>query len=362
MIVRSPPLQRGEELRRLLSRRPGPACQSGHPMTDGQIHPLNESRIHPPRKAQALQGDLESLLCSQPHHVRHPNQLAPSVAFLHLTVDQTWLHLPPAHVAASLTHLEPLTKVSCEGIEVQIQAITGEERDAAGSQDLAQGVNDPMRRVLRAGAEIQHGQKLSAGINGQPEPLYLRMAPQPRSQFVQLDVREPKLAEEAFVQSLCVLASTREPPRNRGVSKTEDPRGRRRVESLSQRREDQSHLMGRGFQTVHGGVTTRTEGGVARLTAVRLDRLRTPMLAIPDEGVELRIGIPEVLTLSVGTGEALGGYPLGGSPPAFHFGPGAHRRWLCTRRGRGGMTTGWAIIWRVWLEQTGEPDAFGHAL
>ena len=40
--------------------------------------------------------------------------------FLDLTVDQLRRHLPPAHAAPSTTHLEPLTKVGGEGIEVQI--------------------------------------------------------------------------------------------------------------------------------------------------------------------------------------------------------------------------------------------------
>jgi len=47
--------------------------------------------------------------------------------------------------------------MSREGIEVEIEAITGEEREAAWGQTLSQGVDELMRRVLRAGAEIQHG-------------------------------------------------------------------------------------------------------------------------------------------------------------------------------------------------------------
>jgi hypothetical protein len=51
-------------------------------------------------------------------------------AFLHLAIDQAWFHLPPAHAAPSSTQREPLTKVGREGIEIQIEAITGEERQA----------------------------------------------------------------------------------------------------------------------------------------------------------------------------------------------------------------------------------------
>ena len=84
--------------------------------------------------------------------------------------------------------------------------------------------------------------------------------------------------------------------------------------------------MGRGFQTVQGGVTSSTERGAARLTPERLDWFGLAMLAIPDERMDLSISIAEVQALLVGTGVALGVHSLGGSPPAFHLAPGTHRR------------------------------------
>jgi hypothetical protein len=45
------------------------------------------------------------------------------------------------------------------------------------------------------------------GIDGQPEPEHVCGAAQPGAQFVQLEVREPEMAEGALVQGLCVLAS-----------------------------------------------------------------------------------------------------------------------------------------------------------
>ncbi len=50
--------------------------------------------------------------------------------FLHLTIDQSSRHLPPKRFPPSPTHLEPLSKMGRERIEVDIQAITGEERNA----------------------------------------------------------------------------------------------------------------------------------------------------------------------------------------------------------------------------------------
>ena len=61
-------------------------------------------------------------------------------------------------------------------------------------------MDDPMRRVLRAGAQIQHGQNLGARIDGQPEPEHLCGAAQPCANFVQLQVRDVQVAEAALME------------------------------------------------------------------------------------------------------------------------------------------------------------------
>ncbi len=78
-----------------------------------------------------------------------------------------------------------------------------------GGQEQSQGVDDPLRRVLRAGAEIEHGQKLGAGVDGQPQPAHLGTAAQPCAQFIQLHMRELEVAERVLVQRLSVLACAR---------------------------------------------------------------------------------------------------------------------------------------------------------
>src|SRR5947207_15992524 len=69
------------------------------------------------------------------------------------------------------------------------------------------------------GPSCNTGRIAGARINGQPQPLHLGMAAQPRSQFVQLQVREPQMAEKALVQVLSVLACARQPGGDRGWSK-----------------------------------------------------------------------------------------------------------------------------------------------
>jgi hypothetical protein len=94
------------------------------------------------------------------------NQLAPPVAFLHLPVDQLRCHLPPEYFPASTTNLEPLAKVGSEGIEGAIEPVTGKEREAVSSQDLSQGVDNPMGHVLWAGTELKHRKNRGEGIDG----------------------------------------------------------------------------------------------------------------------------------------------------------------------------------------------------
>ena len=143
--------------------------------------------------------------------MRDADQLASSVAFLHLTVDQAWLHLPPAHVPSSTTQCKPLAKVGGEGIEVEIEAITGEVRKAAWGQDLSERVNEHMCHGLCAGAELKYRKNFGEGIDRQPEPEHLCGTAQPGSQFVQLQMRELEVAEIALVQGLRMLASARQP-------------------------------------------------------------------------------------------------------------------------------------------------------
>jgi hypothetical protein len=93
--------------------------------------------------------------------------------------------------------------------------------------------------------------------------------------------------------------------------------------------------------------TSSAERYAASLAAKGLDPFDRPMHAIANQRMNVSVGDPEVRALLIETGEAFGGYPLGGSPTAFRLTPGAYvrSRWPCTRRGRGAETTGGAIVW-----------------
>ncbi len=183
-----------------------------------------------------------------------------------------------------------------------------------------------MCHVLRAGAELKHGKNLCAGVDDEPEPEHLLRTPQPRAEFVQLEVWEPKMAEAAVVEGLSVLANTGQPGGDGRLPVAEDPLGGGRVQPFGQRSEHPCDLMGRGFQMVERGMASGTERGVAGRASKGLDPLGLAMLPISDESMNVSVCNPEVLTLVVGTSKALGIYAFGSTSPAFHLTPGAYWR------------------------------------
>src|SRR5205085_8049506 len=98
-------------------------------------------------------GGLESVLSSQTHHVCDLYQLAASVAFLHLAVNQAWLHLPSAHLASSTTQGKPVAKVGGERIKVTIEPVAGKQWDVPRRQPLLKSMDKSMSHGLGAGAE-----------------------------------------------------------------------------------------------------------------------------------------------------------------------------------------------------------------
>ena len=79
-----------------------------------------------------------------------------------------------------------------------------------GGQDLPQGVNDRMRRKLRAGTHMKHRNDFREGVDDQPQPQHLFGTAQPSAQFIQLEVWQMQRAKEALVQDVRVLACARQ--------------------------------------------------------------------------------------------------------------------------------------------------------
>jgi hypothetical protein len=98
---------------------------------------------------------------------------------------------------------------------------------------------------------------------------------------VQLKVRELEVAEAALVQGLSVLASSRQPGGDGGMTVAEVTSSLGKSQPFGERSQHHCDLMGGSFQTVQGGVAPSTKSGAAGRTSKRLDPLSMPMRAIP---------------------------------------------------------------------------------
>ena len=187
-----------------------------------------------------------------------------------------------------------------------------------------------MGHGLGARTQLEHGENLGARVDGQPQPEHLCTAAQSCSQFIQLHVRELKVAEAVLVQGLCMFPSTSQPGADGGLSVAEDPFGGRRVEPFGQRREDHGNLLRRGFHSIQGSIASSTERAAAGRTSKGLDALGLAMRAIAHQSMDGSISDAEVQAPLIGAGEPFRVYPLGRSPAAFHLRPRTRHLWALT--------------------------------
>jgi len=75
-----------------------------------------------------------------------------------------------------------------EGIEVQVEAVTRKDRNAAGSQDKRGRMDEGMGQVPSPRPALQVGPDLSHGIQGDPHPEVLRLVAQSGQQLIQLEM------------------------------------------------------------------------------------------------------------------------------------------------------------------------------
>jgi hypothetical protein len=253
--------------------------------------------------------------------MRHVYQLASPVACFHLAVDQAWFHLPPAHGAPSPTYLEPLTKVGSERREGEIEPVTGEERQTAGSQELSQGVDskcaacsvrgprESTGRILVQGSMASHSQSTCVEQRN-----LVRISSNCRCGRCRL------WKDRSWKSSACLPARVRKAG-DGGLTGAEDPFGSRKIQPFGQRSEHHGDLVRGCFQTIQRCVAPGSERCMTGRASKGLDPFGLAMLAIPNQSVDLSLSDPEGGALLIGTGVALGLHALGGSPPAFHLSP-----------------------------------------
>jgi hypothetical protein len=83
-----------------------------------------------------------------------------------------------------------------EGVEVQVEAVTRKDQNAAGSQDERDRMDEGMGQVQSPRPDLQGGRDLSHGIKGDPHPEILRLVAQSGQQLVQLEMTQVQRVEE----------------------------------------------------------------------------------------------------------------------------------------------------------------------
>jgi hypothetical protein len=102
------------------------------------------------------------------------------------------------------------------------------------------------------GPRRRTGRIARAGVDGQPEPKHLFGTAEPGAQFVQLQVWEVQMAEEAFVQGLSVRARARQPGGDGRLPVAEDPFGGGNIQSTSRALSAPLRPAERGFSDGRG--------------------------------------------------------------------------------------------------------------
>ena len=88
-------------------------------------------------------------------------------------------------VSSCSLRAKPVAEVGGDGVEVAAQAVAGEGGDAVVVQTQLKIMEQGIGILLLAAAQMQRGDDLGDGVNGQPEPL--DASPDLGVQFVELD-------------------------------------------------------------------------------------------------------------------------------------------------------------------------------
>ncbi len=149
---------------------------------------------------------------------------------------------------------------------------------------MLQGVDDHVRCILSAGAEMEYGKNLREGIDGQPEPEHLCGAAQPCAQFVQLEVREPQIARCERWCKVCAYSPARvRKASDGGLPVAEDTLCSGRIQPKGSRSQRDCDPAREGVFKRYKGVWRRAESGAASRASKGLDLLSTTMGAFSKE-------------------------------------------------------------------------------
>jgi len=174
-------------------------------MTQGKVDPLHKSGVERAGEPECLEALGEVREVAPAHAAFDPSfhsgqalsESAAATGFLDLAIEQVEGDLPAEFARSHIG--DPLTEMSGEGIEVEVEAIAGEDGETAWSQDERQRMDDGMRHSSSAWADQQRGDEPSDGVEGDPHPEVVGLVAQGDEEFVQLEMAEGQAVEKVSV-------------------------------------------------------------------------------------------------------------------------------------------------------------------
>jgi hypothetical protein len=270
--------------------------QSRQRMTQGQADAFDESRVECAGETERLEAVGEVREVAQTPAAFDPSESAATIGFLDLAVQQVECHLPTEFARRHIRDL--LTQMGGDGIEVEVEAVAGENRQTAQSQDERNGVKQSMGHGLGAWTELKRGDEFGGWIKGDPPPQIMRLVTQGGEQLIQLQMTQVQVAEEMGVHLFSVLSRPRQPKTNRHLRMLEEQGGIGDRQTQVHSQEDPRDLRSRRAQMIQRRAAPAGKAFAASLTSEPLDATGTA-LAVTDQGMESGIGVAVIVALRV---------------------------------------------------------------
>jgi hypothetical protein len=126
-----------------------------------------------------------------------------AIGFLDLIIPQDEGDLPTGFTGCHIG--DPLTEMGGEGIEIEVEAVTGEDGHTAWSQNEGDRMEQGIGHELSAWAELESGEEFGGRVTGDPHLQVVGLVVQGGEEFVQLEMAKDQVLEKVGMNLLGVF-------------------------------------------------------------------------------------------------------------------------------------------------------------
>jgi hypothetical protein len=242
-------------------------------VTQGKTNAFDESGVERAGKPERFEALGEVREVAQAHAAFDPSfhseqalsESAAAIGFLDVAVKEVERHLPTEFARSPIR--DPLTEMGGDRIEVEVEAVAGEDGETAWSQDERDGVEQGIGHRLGAWTDLEGGDEFSGGVKGHPHPQVVRLVAPGGEQLIELQMTQVPVTEEMGVHLLGVLTRPRQPETHRHFGMAEEQLSIREGQTEIDGEQDLGDLGGRGAEAIEGCAEAAGEAAATRLTA-----------------------------------------------------------------------------------------------